>query len=146
MTKLSEQTSIYVNQIGKLKNKSKNPIVDDQLLKDLAMKIGISYYREYDFTVINELLISNIIKEYERSKLNFYSKNLDVDIKNVANSLKGRFVPKVIFYYLLVQELKDKEDSIKEEALNFGESLILSQEDIDVNLKKIVDNNFSSLL
>ena len=143
MTKSKEQVITYIDELGKL---HMSQDVDLELFNNLAKRIGASYYREYDFFIKDDdTLIEKIYKEFHLLKIDYTIENLRDIIKKVINSLKGKSVSKIAFYYVLVKETKVETKGLDKDLLNFGENLILSQQDIDTDIKNIVDNNFSSL-
>jgi len=145
-----------VSRIPKLK-------IDKELLETIILCVGPSIYHP-----IHAYIDYNDQEEIKKVKTHFLIGKLNLkDTEELDKSLSGIIdffnqnkleKYRVLFYYFVVVDLElssnliqntsfiESEAALDTILLEFGEKLIRKQKDIDLDLKKILNDNFSSLI
>ncbi|MEP7197634.1 MAG: DUF2853 family protein [Saprospiraceae bacterium] len=133
--------------------------INIELLTSIARSLGPSIYSEKNSFIDtnNTIEIENIKKKFIHLKLGVKDESMVTNAIEFALELIGKKPSRnlrLLFYYLLVVFLKkeyiyiakNSNSNVDDSLLKFGEEIIKNQKDIDLDIKNILDNNFSKLL
>lgn len=156
---IDKQIQRFENEVGKIPNFKFNK----DLLEIIILWVGPSINHP-----ILAFIDCNSQEEIKKVKTHFLIGKLGlkdtIDLDNTLLKITNFFIQnelrcyRVLFYYFIVVELNltskliersehiESDDKIDYLLLEFGENLIENQKDIDLDLKKILDDNFSNLI